>query len=457
MINSISEITQLWDKALRKIEEQIGEKQVFDSFFSTSYIYEISGNTVVVAVKSPLGVALMQTKYNELIKSVVDELTGSNFAIQYVEESKAQQKEAQSRTVQEDKNPRYFRDAVIDPNQTFDSFVVGQFNREASHASLIVASNPGKMYNPLFIFSHSGLGKTHLLHAIGNYIIKEKMPGARILYITANNFVEEFVKFVRGEKESQSLKDFFKNVDVLLLDDVQFLANRTQTQEMFFYIYNDLVNRGKQIVITSDRQPNELNKLEERLVTRFTQGLVVSIQEPDQNTCVEILKSKIAAKGLNVNNFDENVLYFLADKFNKNVRELDGALDRLIFVADMEGKGDKVTMEVALNAMSSISGGKQLSSQISEQKIINVVADYYNLAPSELTGKNRSGQIALARHIAMYLIRNTLDIPLKKIGDMFGGKDHTTVMSGISKVDKELKTDKSLKEAVDELQKRIKV
>ena len=457
MINSISEITQLWDKALRKIEEQIGEKQVFDSFFSTSYIYEISGNTVVVAVKSPLGVALMQTKYNELIKSVVDELTGSNFAIQYVEESKAQQKEAQSSAIQEDKNPRYFRDAVIDPNQTFDSFVVGQFNREASHASLIVASNPGKMYNPLFIFSHSGLGKTHLLHAIGNYIIKEKMPGARILYITANNFVEEFVKFVRGEKESQSLKDFFKNVDVLLLDDVQFLANRTQTQEMFFYIYNDLVNRGKQIVITSDRQPNELNKLEERLVTRFTQGLVVSIQEPDQNTCVEILKSKIAAKGLNVNNFDENVLYFLADKFNKNVRELDGALDRLIFVADMEGKGDKVTMEVALNAMSSISGGKQLSSQISEQKIINVVADYYNLAPSELTGKNRSGQIALARHIAMYLIRNTLDIPLKKIGDMFGGKDHTTVMSGISKVDKELKTDKSLKEAVDELQKRIKV
>ena len=457
MINSISEITQLWDKALRKIEEQIGEKQVFDSFFSTSYIYEISGNTVVVAVKSPLGVALMQTKYNELIKGVVDELTGSNFAIQYVEESKAQQKEAQSSAVQEDKNPRYFRDAVIDPNQTFDSFVVGQFNREASHASLIVASNPGKMYNPLFIFSHSGLGKTHLLHAIGNYIIKEKMPGARILYITANNFVEEFVKFVRGEKESQSLKDFFKNVDVLLLDDVQFLANRTQTQEMFFYIYNDLVNRGKQIVITSDRQPNELNKLEERLVTRFTQGLVVSIQEPDQNTCVEILKSKIAAKGLNVNNFDENVLYFLADKFNKNVRELDGALDRLIFVADMEGKGDKVTMEVALNAMSSISGGKQLSSQISEQKIINVVADYYNLAPSELTGKNRSGQIALARHIAMYLIRNTLDIPLKKIGDMFGGKDHTTVMSGISKVDKELKTDKSLKEAVDELQKRIKV
>ena len=457
MINSISEITQLWDKALRKIEDQIGEKQVFDSFFSTSYIYEISGNTIVVAVKSSLGVTLMQTKYNELIKNVIDDLTQSNFAIQYIEEGKIQQKETNVEPAQDNKKPQYFHDAVIDSSLTFESFVVGQFNREASHASLIVASNPGKMYNPLFIYSNSGLGKTHLLHAIGNYVIREKMPNAKILYITANNFVEEYVKFVRGEKESQSLRDFFKNVDVLLLDDVQFLANKPQTEEMFFYIYNDLINKGKQIVITSDRKPNELNKMEDRLVTRFTQGLIVSIQEPDQITCVEILKKKIAAKGRNIKNFDENVLYFLADRFNKTVRELDGALDRLIFIADMEGKSDNITMDIALSAVSPIKGGKTLSSQISEQKIINVVADYYNLSPSELTGKSRSGQIALARHIAMYLIRNTLDIPLKKIGDMFGGKDHTTVMSGISKVDKELKTDRSLKEAVDELQKRIKV
>lgn len=457
MINSISEITQLWDKALRKIEEQIGEKQLFDSIFATSYIHEISGKTIVVAVKSHLAVALMQTKYNELIKGVVDELTQSDFSIQYVEEDKIQQKSADLEVNIDSKKPQYFKDSRLNTTLTFENFVVGQFNMEAAHASLIVASNPGKMYNPLFIYSNSGLGKTHLLHAIGNYIIKEKDSKAHILYITANNFVEEYIKFVRGEKESQSLKDFFKDVDVLLLDDVQFLANKPQTEEMFFYVYNDLINRGKQIVITSDRQPNELNKLEDRLVTRFTQGLVVTIQDPDQITCVEILKKKIIEKGLDVKAFDENVLYFLADKFNKTVRELDGALDRLIFKADMEGKSNNVTMEIAISAVSPIKGGKQLSSQISEQKIINVVADYYNLAPSELTGKSRSGQIALARHIAMYLIRNTLDIPLKKIGDMFGGKDHTTVMSGISKVDKELKTDRSLKEAVDELQKRIKV
>lgn len=456
MINSISEITQLWNKALKRIEEQLGEKQVFDSFFATSYIYEISGNTIVVVVNSPLGVALMQTKYNELIKGVIDDLTQSNFSLKYVEEKNLQQKEKQEEAAQEAKSTQYFKGATIDPSLTFDNFVVGQFNREASHASLIVASNSGKMYNPLFIYSNSGLGKTHLLHAIGNYIIKEKMPRANILYITANNFVEEYVKFVRGEKESQSLKDFFKDVDVLLLDDVQFLANRTQTQEMFFYIYNDLVNSGRQIVITSDRQPNELNKLEDRLVTRFTQGLIVNIDEPDQITCVEILKKRITAKGRDVNNFDENVLYFLADKFNKTVRELDGALDRLIFIADMDAKDERITMDLAISAVSPLSGGKQLSSQVSEQKIINVVADYYNLSPSQLTGKVRTGQIALARHIAMYLIRNTLDVPLKKIGDMFGGKDHTTVMSGISKVDKELKTNQALREAVAELQKRIK-
>ena len=217
-----------------------------------------------------------------------------------------------------------------------------------------------------------------------------------------------------------------------------------------------MINNGKQIVITSDHQPNELNKLEERLVTRFSQGLVVKIEEPDQNTCVEILRKKIEALGLDVNRFDENVLYFYADKFSKYVRELEGALHRLIFVTTNIKKTDKVTIEDAMEAVSSLVGGKQFTTQLSEQKIINVVADYYNLTPSQITGKIRTGQIALARHIAMYLIRQMLDVPLKKIGDMFGGKDHTTVMSAISKVDKELKTNESLKEAITELEKRLK-
>ena len=455
MISSISEITQLWDKSLRRIDEQLGEKQLFDSFFAGSYIYEVRENTITVIVNSALAKNLIKTKYYDLVSRCVNEVTQSNFKLDFILESEAKTHAVQLEAPVQ-KKMQYFQGASINPNLTFDNFVVGQFNREASQAALLIASNPGKMYNPLFLYSQSGLGKTHLLHAIGNYIVKEKNPNAKILYITANDFVEEYIRYVRGEKESQSLKDFFADVDVLLLDDIQFLANKVNTEEMFFYIYTSMVNSGRQIVITSDRQPNELAGIEDRLITRFMQGLVLKIDEPDQNTCVEILRKKIVASGNDLDRFDENVLYFYADKFSKNVRELEGALNRLIFVTITMKKTDKITIDDAVDAVSSLVGGKQLTTQLSEQKIINVVADYYNLTPSQLTGKIRTGQIALARHIAMYLIRNMLDVSLKNIGDLFGGKDHTTVMSGIQKVDKELKTNETLKEAVEELQKRLK-
>lgn len=453
MINSISEITQLWDRSLKKIEERLGEKQLFDSFFAGSYINEIHGDTIVVVVNSSLAAALIKQKYYDLVEDVVSEITESNFKLDFVLENEVQkgaEKQAQS------KKQQYFQEATLNPKLTFDNFVVGSFNREASQASLFVASNPGKtLAQPLFIYSNSGLGKTHLLHAIGNYI-KNARPNFKILYISTSDFVEEYIRYVKGEKEAESLKDFFSSIDVLLLDDVQMLANKVKTQEMFFAIYNKMIDNSKQVVITSDKQPNELNGLEDRLVTRFCKGLVMKINEPDQNTCVEILRKKIEANGLDLQRFDDAVLYFFADKFSKNVRELEGALNRLIFYVVSLKQTDKISMDVAMEAVQSLTGGKSLSSTLNEQKIINVVSDYYNLTPSQLTGRIRTGQIALARHIAMYLIRITLDIPLKKIGDIFGGKDHTTVMSAIQKVDNGLKTDTELKSAIEELQKRIK-
>ena len=454
MIRSLSEITQLWDRALQKIEERLGEKQLFDSFFAGSYINEINNDEITVVVNSNLAVRLMSTRYNDIITDVIHELTESNFRMNYILPSDVKQTEAPIANVVKKQN--YFKDAVLNTNLTFDNFVVGDFNREASQASLYVAANPGKTFaQPLFIYSNSGLGKTHLLQAIGNYVIKEVKPDARILYISASDFVEEYIRFVKGEKEAESLKDFFNSVDVLLIDDVQFLANKDKTQEMFFSVYNKLIDNNKQVVITSDKQPSELRGLEDRLVTRFSKGLTVKINEPDQNTCVEILKKKIVANGLDINNFDDSVLYFFAEKFSKDIRELEGALNRLMFYMISSKQTGRITMEVAIDAVQSLVGGKALSTQLSEQKIINVVADYYNLTSSQLTGKIRTGQIALARHIAMYLIRIKLDVPLKKIGDMFGGKDHTTVMSGISKVEKELKTNDTLKAAVEELEKRL--
>lgn len=453
MIRSLSEITQLWDKALIKIEERLGEKQIFDSFFANSYINEINNNEITVVVNSALAARLISTKYNDIITDIINELTESNFRMKYILASEIKQTESPVNVV---KKQNYFKDATLNPKLTFDNFVVGDFNREASQAALYVASNPGKTFaQPLFIYSNSGLGKTHLLQAIGNYILKEVKPGAKILYIAASDFVEEFIRFIKGEKDAQSLKDFFDTVDVLLLDDVQLLANKNQTQEMFFTIYNKLIENNKQIVLTSDKQPSELHGLEDRLVTRFTKGLTVNIKEPDQNTCVEILKKKIVANGLDLEIFDDSVLYFFAEKFSKDIRELEGALNRLIFHIITSKQTGRITMDVAVEAVQSLVGGKSISTQLNEQKIINVVADYYNLTSSQLTGKIRTGQIALARHIAMYLIRIKLDVPLKKIGDMFGGKDHTTVMSAITKVEKELKTNETLKAAVEELEKRL--
>ena len=459
MTISISESTRLWEKTLKRIEEKLNEKKTFDSFFANSYIYDITNNVISVVASSQVAKTVLERQYADLVRDALSDVSEENYVVKYYTED---QLESKPKTVVTPATPAkefkggFFENSKLNPNLTFDNFVVGECNKEAHQASLYVARNGGTLFNPLFIYSHSGLGKTHLLHAIGNEILKTRNPNAKILYVAANDFVEEYIKFVRGEKESNSMKDFFNDVDVFLLDDVQFLADRIKTQAMFFYIYQAMINVGKRIIITSDRQPNELKGLEERLITRFTQGLSVSLDEPDQKTCVEILKTKIKEHGLDESKVDSSVLYFFADKFSKNVRELEGALNRLILYSLNLKQTDRITMDLAIEAAGSLKGGKAVANQLSEQKIINTVCDYYNVTPSQVTGKIRTGQIALARHIAMYLIRENLDIPLKKIGDMFGGKDHTTVMSAITKVDKELKTNEQLKAAIQELNKRIK-
>ena len=452
MENSLSELAALWDKALKKIETQLNEKILYDSLFTNSYIDRIHGNVITVVANSDFGATLLKTKYYDLIADIIKDLTDTDYNLVFVTE-KDLEKSKNSNPVE--KTVHYFQDSFLNNSLNFNNFVVGEFNREASQASLFVSSKPGKMFNPLFIYSSSGLGKTHLLHSIGNYISKESKPGAKVLYMTADNFVEEYIKFARGEKESQSLKDYVSSFDVLLFDDVQFLAGKVKSEEMFFSIFENMQNHDKQIVITSDRQPIELSGLEERLVTRFSRGLVVKIDKPDQNTCIEILKKKIEASNLDINRFDENVLVFFANKFSNNVRELEGALNRLMFYSVSLNNVDRITMDVASKAVEGLFSGKSLSSQINENKIINTVSEYYSISPSQITGLNRSAQIVLARHIAMYLIKVKLDLPYKQIGIAFGGKDHTTIMHAIEKVENSLKTDRDMEKAINELNKRL--
>jgi chromosomal replication initiator protein len=393
---------------------------------------------------------MLSTTYAQLIKDVVNEITQSNYDLKFITKDEIPvAKEASFIN-----KPTFFANAKIVQHLTFDNFIVGDTsNLQAFQASLMIASNPGKLYNPLFIYSASGLGKTHLLHAIGNYV-KDNSPSLRVLYISADDFVDEFIKFAKGDKENESMKDYFKSVDVLLVDDVQFLAEKPKTEEMFFHIFNNLVNANKQIVLTSDRHPSELKGLESRLVSRFSQGLQINITVPDLKTCEEILRAKISANNLDVRDFDDDVITFFAEKFGSNVRELEGSLNRLLFYVTTIKKTKRVTMDIALDSVQSLISVYDAKTKLTESKVVAVVADYYNLTSTQLTGRNRNSQIAMARHIAMYLVRELMDLPFARVGKVFG-RDHTTVISAVDKVEKLLKTDQELLKALDDLKTRL--
>lgn len=450
MPKSISETTILWDRTLDKLKVKVGERHVFDTFFQSSYIHDIINNTIIVVANSNIAKVMLSSTYKQMIEDTVHEVTQSNYEIHFITKEELVSNDEQILPISE----TFFKNARLSPHLTFDNFITGDSsNLQAFQASLMIASNPGKLYNPLFIYSDSGLGKTHLLNAIGNYV-NENNVGLNVLYISADDFVEEFIKFAKGSQENESLKEYFNRIDVLLVDDVQFLADKPKTEEMFFHVFNNLVNANKQIVLTSDRHPSELKGLEARLVSRFSQGLQVNITVPDLKTCEEILRSKILANNLDVRDFDEDVITFFADKFGGNVRELEGSLNRLLFYVTQIKKTKHVTLDVALEAVDSLNVVYDARTTLNEAKIIRVVADYYNLTPAQLKGRNRNSQIALARHIAMYFVRELLDLPFAKVGKVFD-KDHTTVISAVDKINKQKKSDPELLSALQELETRL--
>lgn len=453
MLKTVSEKKRIWDKVLLEIESKLQDRHIFDSFFSQTYIHSIDNDTIIVSANSHLAETILNQKYQSLVEEIIKETTQSNFKIKFVFANNLKEIGENSSPVVE--KSKFFTNSFINPKYTFDSFVVGQCNREASQASLMIASNPGKLFNPLFIYSQSGLGKTHLLHAIGNYI-KENSPRLKVLYISTDDFVDEFVRSARGENEIERFRDFFKSIDVLLIDDIQFLADKIKTAEMFFNLFNTMINAGKQVVLTSDRHPNDLKGLEARLVTRFNAGLSINIQNPDKDTLISILKKKISANNLDLNNFDDDVLEFFADKFSKNVRELEGAINRLLFYSINIKQSSHIDLALAIESVSSIINVKETERKLDEERIIEVVADYYNLTVPQLKGNTRTAQLAMARHISMYLIRTMLDVPFKKIGDAFGGKHYSTVMDAVEKVEKNLKTTPQLGEAINDIKKRLK-
>ncbi len=448
---SISESIKIWDRVLETLKERL-DRNIFEQFFADSYIYTIQGDTLIIVVNGKLAVTLIEKQHQELLNEAILEVTQTVFKTKLItEEEKI--KNAPKEPVKTEEV--VFKNSRLNFNLTFDNYIVGSCNRTAAQAALMIAATPGKMFNPLFIYSESGLGKTHLLHAVGNKI-KFANPNAKVVCITADDFFNEYVSFLTTNKDTGVLRDYCRNIDAFLIDDIQFLKDKTRTQELFYFIFNDLISLGKQIVITSDRMPKDLQDIEDRLITRFSSGLTVNIEEPDHETCVSILKLKIQNNNISELEFDDSALELLASKFSRNIRELEGALNKLVYFAIMKPTS-RVDVALTCEAISSLTGSKFIQDEINEQSIISLVADYYNLTPSVLTGNSHTSQIVLARHVAMYLMRVTLtDISLKKIGAAFGGKDHSTVMSGISKVEKLLKTDASMQAAIKELKEMVK-
>ena len=450
MMSTVSEIAQLWEHVLLKVHDRLNDQRVYDSFFDKTYIDSLDGSTMIVVANSQLASLIINSKYLDLVTRCVEDVTGTNFTLKFVDKEGVKEE----RKKQEEK-PIFFADSHLDPKFTFESFVVGESNREAYQAALMISKTPGKFFNPLLLYSDSGLGKTHLMQAIGN-ALKEERPNVKVLYVAAADFVDEYIKFAQGHKEEQSLTQFFKtDVDCLLIDDIQFLIGKKKTMEMFFVVFSDLERAGKQIVITSDQHPNLLDGLDDRLKSRFQAGLPLSIKRPDLATSAEILRAKITAGGLDVNDFDDDVISFLAARFSNNVRELEGALNRLLFYTINMKPTKHITMEVATEAIQGLVATKDDKARLSESYIVATVADYYSLTPSQLTGKIRTSQIALARHIAMYLVKTLLQLPFTKIGQYFGGRDHATAMKAVEKVEKSLKIDPDMRKAVDELKGKL--
>ena len=343
----------------------------------------------------------------------------------------------------------------IDPNQTFANFVVGRSNAQAQIAALTCASNLGIVYNPLFIYGNSGLGKTHLLNAVGNQV-KSMFNDKKIGIISGLEFVEGVAKASK-ESKLDEFKESFYDLDLLLVDDIQFIAGKDKTHEIFFTVFNNLINNKKQICISADRIPSEIKGLEERIISRFNQGLTINVDTPEYETSINILKMEIQNNSFpNQDDVDEEVYNFLATNFSHDVRSLKGAVTRLLFYSSIylnETENGKITLKVAQEAF---------KDQINENKneitiagIRRAVCDYYNLTTKQINSATRTKNIANARHIAIYLCRKLLDAPYKEIGDEFGGRDHTTIMASFEKVENLIKTDPLYLKAINEIESRI--
>lgn len=445
----------LWVMFLNNIKQQLSPI-AFDTWFAETKLYELNESTAKVIVPMHIHKKNLKENYNDIIEEIFTEVSGSNFKFEYyLQEELESNIKIDTDSIGVPRSNTF--DTNLNPQYTFENFIVGESNKFAQATALAVAENPGYMYNPLFIYGNSGLGKTHLMHAIGNYITEHS--GKTVLYVTSEKFVSDFIGINKKNKDGNNFdnvdifKNKYRNVDVLIIDDIQYLGNANQTQQEFFNTFNDLYGNNKQMIISSDRSPDDLKLLEDRLRTRFNWGLTINILQPDFRLRMNIIDKKIENQML-ITSFPTEVKEYIASNCTTDIRKLEGAITRVVAYATMMN-GCDITLDLAQEALKDYF----VKSIISKNKIDQVqqlVASNYNITVEELKSKRRVATIAVPRQIAMYICRIHLEESLPKIGIEFGGKDHTTVMHSVDKIKKQLKTDNSLEVEINKIVSQIK-
>ncbi len=444
------QVDDIFQDLLSRIRENTPQR-LFDTMFSEDSfeLKSLENQTATFLADSASSAAIIKKSYLPTISKLLEEITSNHYEVEILDRASFLKRKA----IVEGVHQSFFQNSRLLPQFTFDNFVSGESNKSAYLACMLSVTNPA-MNNPIFLYSKSGLGKTHLLQATGNDYLS-KHPESRVLYITSEDFLSEFVRFIKGKKDSESLKDFFRTVDLLLVDDIQFLAGKEDTQIMFFNVFNLLIAEQKQIILTSDRSPSELKGLQDRLVSRFSGGLSIHITNPNKDTLMAILKEKCKANAIPAGMIEDKALEYLALNYSKNVRELEGAFTKLLFSITIEKPTGKVDLGFVRKVFDDDEERRAKKGKVDIDKIIAVVADYYSLTEGQLKSKVRTSQIALARQIAMYLARDMLSLPYQVIGRSFS-KDHTTVLSNIQKIERNSAKDAGLRKALDQLRDRIK-
>lgn len=439
-------LSENWKKTLEIFKKQCEDKVFYDSYFSSLKLRDVADGDIVITSDTQWSLGEV-TPFLDKLEEIFNTLTHGHYHIRLIAEDEFNQSIQQQNQILE------FKDN-LNSELTFKNFIVGNSNRIAQNASLAVAMKPGVSYSPLFIHSNSGLGKTHLLNAIGNYA-KSQDPSMKILFTTSEDFVNEYIKSL----SNHTIDEFnykFRHIDILLIDDIQFMASKEASSEIFFNIFNTLISHKKQIVITSDKPPKDLRGMESRLVSRFTSGLTVSIDTPEFETSKAILRSKIEMENVEYP-ISEEVLDFIATHFNKDVRELEGSIKRLIFYKLISDKPtDCIDLNFALEAFKDTFTQTKNEKKLTVSIIKKTVAEYYNLTENQINSKARTSNIIVARHIAMYLVRDLIkDISFIQIGHEFGGRDHSTVMKACDKVQKKLKKDMNYQKAIQDIKNKL--